>query len=71
MDVNQPELAGRGHRAAGGGFLHWRRLARAGRALKLSATVAGAGAGLVPLGDNRQLLADLVARVQAARDLGA
>ena len=46
-------------------------LARAGRTLRLATTLLNFGSQFVPLGDNRVLLADLAARVRAARDYGA
>jgi hypothetical protein len=41
--------------------------ARAGRAIGVALAMLGAGTVFVPLGDNRELLAVLVARVRAAR----
>ncbi len=50
---------------------HRTRLARAGQRLKLAAQMFGAGSQFIPLGDNGGLLADLAARVHAARECGA
>jgi hypothetical protein len=50
---------------------HRSRLARAGQRLKLAAQMIAAGAQFIPLGDNGRLLADLTARVHAARECGA
>ena len=47
------------------------RLARAGQRLKLAATMVAAGSQFIPLGENSQMLADLAARVHAARTGGA
>jgi hypothetical protein len=50
---------------------HHLRLARAGQRLKLAAQMIAAGSQFIPLGDNGRLLADLSARVHAARECGA
>jgi hypothetical protein len=44
--------------------------ARAGRALGVAPAMLGAGKRLVPLGDNRQLLAELAARLREANLAG-
>jgi hypothetical protein len=41
--------------------------ARGGRALGVALAMLGAGTVFIPLGDNRQLLAELAARVRATR----
>jgi hypothetical protein len=46
-------------------------LAGAGRALRLATVLLNFGSQFVPLGDNSALLAELAARVRAARDYGA
>jgi hypothetical protein len=47
------------------------RAARWARALRLAGAVLGEGSQFAPLGENRELIARLVARVRAARDCGA
>jgi hypothetical protein len=47
------------------------RLIRAARALRLAGAALHFSSQFMPLGDNGELLADLVARARAARDLGA
>ena len=46
-------------------------LARAARKLRVAVQMVGAGAQFIPLGDNRTLLTELLARVHAARECGA
>jgi len=50
---------------------HRSRLARMAQRLKLTAAMIAAGSQFIPLGDNGRLLAELSARVHAARECGA
>jgi hypothetical protein len=47
------------------------RLIEAVRAVRLAAVALSFGSRFVPLGDNRELLAELSARARMARDFGA
>ena len=70
MNTEQLHLDTPGAAAAWLAAAYQPRLARAGRRLKLAATIFIAGAQFIPLGDNGRLLADLSARIRAARECG-
>jgi len=69
MKMNQLPLVSRAGPPPLDALIHWPRVARASRALKFAAAITGAGAGLIPLGDNSKELAELRVRVRAARGL--
>ena len=71
MDTQMLHLDTPGAAAAWLHQLHRSRVARAGQRLKLAVTMIAAGAQYIPLGENGKLLADLTARVHAARIGGA
>jgi hypothetical protein len=70
MNIQQLHLDTPGGAAAWLTALHHSRLARAGARLKVAAAMIAAGSQFIPLGDNGKLLADLTARVRAARVCG-
>jgi hypothetical protein len=71
MNTQQLHLDTPGAAAAWLGAAYQSRLARAGQRLKLAGAMIAAGSQFIPLGDNGRLLAELSARVRAARDGGA
>jgi hypothetical protein len=71
MSMQTRRTARRANAIDGSAIVRAAGLARAGRALRLAGALLNFGSQFVPLGDNRALLADLAARVSAARDVGA
>ena len=71
MDTQMLHLDTPGGAGAWLNQIYHSRLARAGQRLKLAATMIAAGSQFIPLGENGRLLADLAARVHAARIGGA